>query len=75
MQKIVYEDKSSLKFFLLLFVISIPFYILGFIGPDTTKIFPIGLPISALMTFCPLIAAAILVYKKQKIKGVRQLFE
>jgi uncharacterized protein len=62
-------------FFLLLFALSIPFYILGFVGPDTTKIIPINLPISALMTFCPMIAAAILVYRKQKKQGVKQLLK
>ncbi len=62
-------------YFLLVFALSIPFWILGYVGPDTTKILPINLPISALMTFCPMIAAAILVYKKQKTQGVKQLFK
>ncbi len=66
---------KSFHFFLLVFALSIPFWILGFIGPDTTKIIPISLPISALMTFCPMIAAAILVYKKQKMQGVKQLLK
>ncbi len=64
-----------LKFFLLVFLLSIPFWILGVIAPDTTKILPIKLPISALMTFCPLIAAAILVYKERKMQGVRELLK
>ena len=68
-------SQSPYIFFILLFVLSIPFWILGFIGPDTTKIFPINLPISALMTFCPLLAAVILVYKKQKVQGVKELLK
>ncbi len=67
--------QSLLKFFLLVFALSIPFWILGFIAPDTTRLLPINLPVSALMTFCPFIAATILVYKKQKMKGVKQLLK
>ena len=69
------SNKQRNTYFLLVFALSIPFWILGFVSPDTTKTFPLGLPISALMTFCPLIAAAILVYKKQKIEGVKQLIK
>jgi uncharacterized protein len=65
--------KTCINFFALVLALSIPFWILGFIGPDTTKLLPINLPISALMTFCPLIAAAILVYRKQKMQGAKQL--
>jgi membrane protease YdiL (CAAX protease family) len=68
-------NKSPLKFFALVFALSIPFWILGYIATDTTKILPIKLPISALMTFCPFIAAAILVYKKQKVQGIKQLLK
>ncbi|MBC7935595.1 MAG: CPBP family intramembrane metalloprotease [Rhizobacter sp.] len=68
-------NKSPLSFFILVFILSIPFWILGAMAPDTTKLLPVQLPISALMTFCPLIAAAILVYKKQKIQGVKHLLQ
>ncbi|MEQ1676426.1 MAG: type II CAAX endopeptidase family protein [Chitinophagaceae bacterium] len=67
--------RAPLNFFLLVYALSIPFWILGALAPDTTKILPIKLPISALMTFCPLIAAAILIYKKQKTQGVKQLLK
>jgi uncharacterized protein len=67
--------KTFINFFALIFAVSIPFWILGALAPDTTEIFPIKLPVSALMTFCPLIAAAILVYKKQKIEGVKKLLK
>ncbi len=66
---------KSLTFFLLVLALSIPFWILGAFAPDFTKIFPIKLPISALMTFCPMIATVILVYKERKIQGVRELLK
>jgi uncharacterized protein len=66
---------KSIQFFLLVFVLSIPFLILGMIVKGVTETLPIKLPISALMAFCPLIAAAILVYKKQKIQGVKELLK
>jgi membrane protease YdiL (CAAX protease family) len=69
------QNRSPTKFLLLVLVLSIPFWILGAIAPDTTKILPIKLPISALMTFCPFLAAAILVYRKQKMEGVRGLLK
>ena len=66
---------TYINFFALVFLLSVPFWILGALAPDTTKILPIKLPISALMTFCPLIAAAILVYKQQKMQGVKPLLK
>jgi uncharacterized protein len=69
------KDNSIIKFFLLVLMLSIPFWILGFIGPDTTNIFPINLPISALMTFCPLLAAVILIYRERKSQGVTELLK
>ncbi len=62
-----------IKFFTLVFALSIPFLLLGFIVKGATENLPIKLPISALMAVCPLIAAAILVYKKQKMQGVKEL--
>ena len=68
-----FKNHSPVKFFLLVFLLSIPFWILGAVTRDLTKILPIKLPISALMTFCPLLAAAILSYKEQKNQGVKEL--
>lgn len=70
-----HTTKAYINYFLLVYALSVPFWILGARGPDTTKILPVKLPISALMTFCPLLAAAILVYKKQKMQGVKQLMK
>lgn len=69
------SDRSPLKFFLLVLALSIPFWLLGAMAGDLTKILPIKLPISALMTFCPLFAAMILVYKESKLRGVKQLLK
>ena len=69
------NNKSPVKFFLLVFVLSIPFWILAAVAPDFTEILPIKLPISASMTFCPLIAAAILIYKERKFQGVWELLK
>ena len=67
------KNKSIAQFFLLVFALSIPFWLLGYVMPNLTKTLPIKLPISALMFFCPLLAAIILVYKKQKMQGVKEL--
>jgi uncharacterized protein len=48
---------------------------LGFIVKNTTENLPMQLPISALMAVCPLLAAVILVYKKQKMQGVKDLLK
>ncbi len=61
---------ETLYFFLLVFVLSIPFWITGFII-DTTKRLPIRLPIAALMSICPLLAAAMLTYKKSKMEELK----
>ncbi|MFM9910781.1 MAG: CPBP family intramembrane glutamic endopeptidase [Chitinophagaceae bacterium] len=75
MDNILPKNKSHFKFFLLVLMLSVPFWILGVLAPDTTKILPINLPISALMTFCPLLAAVMLVYKRQKMQGVKELLK
>ena len=63
------------KFLVLVFALSIPFWILGYVATDLTKILPIKLPISALMAFCPLMAAAILTYKQRKMQGIKELLK
>ena len=65
--------RAILPFFGLVFLLSVPFWILGAIAPDFTKISSIKLPVSALITICPLIAAIILVYKKRTSQGVIEL--
>jgi membrane protease YdiL (CAAX protease family) len=62
---------SSWFFFLLVILISIPFYVLGAAGGRL----PIAtfLPMSALMAFIPMIAALILIYRESGARGARQL--
>ena len=63
------NSNSSLNFFVLVFRLSIPFWILG-AYIDLKGIIPINLPISALMLLCPMAAAIILTWKKDSIRGV-----
>ena len=69
------KNNPITPFFLLVSALSIPFCILGFIVKNTTQNLPMQLPISALMAVCPLLAAVILVYKKQKMQGVKDLLK
>jgi membrane protease YdiL (CAAX protease family) len=59
-------------FFVLVFVLSIPFWVLGMINP--IQLLP-GLPISAFGVFAPVLSALILVYKDERLLGVLQLLE
>lgn len=63
----------EVKFFLLIFILSIPFWILGSFV-DLKNIIPINLPISALMLFCPLMASIILTKKEKPVNGLKPLF-
>jgi len=68
------QSKRFLGYFLLVFVLSTPFWLLGAQSDDAWRqAIPINLPISALMVVCPLIAAAILVYREQGSAGVKTL--
>jgi membrane protease YdiL (CAAX protease family) len=72
----IYRDSVQNKhgfvfiFFVLVFVLSIPFWVLGMINP--IQLLP-GLPISALGVFAPALSALILVYKNERLLGVLQL--
>lgn len=66
------EKRSPLKFFLLVFALSIPLWLIGAVTP--LQLLP-GLPVSSLMAFCPLIAASILVYRENKTTGVTELLK
>ena len=65
--------KSPLKFFLLVFALALPFWLLGFLVK--TQGLPMNLPISAFQFVCPLIAALILVYREEKSAGVKKLLK
>lgn len=64
---------KSLKFFLLVFGLSVPFWILGAMAPALTRNLPIKLPVSALMAVCPALAALMLVGKERKLRGVQEV--
>jgi membrane protease YdiL (CAAX protease family) len=66
------ERRSPLRFFLLVFALSVPLWLIGAVTP--LQLLP-GLPVSSLMVFCPLIAASILVYGEDKTTGVTELLK
>ncbi|NIM90139.1 MAG: CPBP family intramembrane metalloprotease [Candidatus Aminicenantes bacterium] len=61
-----------MNFFLLVFALSIPLWVIGAV--TRIQLLP-GLPVSSLMSFCPLIAASILVYRENRIAGVIELLK
>ena len=62
--------RSPPKFFLLVFALSSPFWLIG--GVTDLQLMP-GLSVSALMTFCPMFAALILVHRTRGTSGVTAL--
>ena len=62
--------RSPLRFFLLVFALSIPFFLAS--GMTGLQVMP-GLPVSALAAFCPTTAALILVHREGKWTGVTEL--
>jgi len=62
--------RSPLKFFLLVFALSIPFWLAG--GITDRQLMP-GLPVSALMAFCPLVAGLILTRRESGRAGMAEL--
>jgi Universal stress protein family len=55
------QPSSPLKFFLLVFALSVPFWLIGAV--TGLELLP-GLPVSSLMACCPLLAALILVCRE-----------
>jgi len=66
------RNRSPLEYILLVFVLSIPFWLIGAV---TGAWLLSGLPVSSLMIACPGMAAAILVYRENKTAGVSALLE
>ncbi len=66
------SDKSLLAFFLLAVVLIIPFWVLG--AMTGLELLP-GLPVAALATFCPLLAALVLVYREDRGAGAIALLK
>jgi CAAX protease family protein len=65
--------RSPLKFFVLVFALALPFWLLGALVKHLP--IPINLPVSALQFVCPIIAAFILVSKEEKPGGIKRLLK
>jgi uncharacterized protein len=68
----VSSRRSPLAFFLLVFALSIPFWVAAAMVRQTLPL-PMNLPVSSLSVFCPLIAALILVRREDGPSGARRL--
>jgi membrane protease YdiL (CAAX protease family) len=64
--------KSPLAFFLLVFALSLPFWVVAEIVRQRLPL-PMNLPMSSLSVFCPLIAALILVRREDGPGGIKRL--
>jgi hypothetical protein len=68
--------RFPLEFFLLVFVLSIPFWLIGLVCERLLRNeVPVDLPVSALQAVNPLLAALILVYVEDGSGGVRELLK
>jgi len=70
--RIAVQKRSPLKFFALVFSLSVPFFWIGSV--TELQLMP-GLSVSALATFCPMIAALLLVRRESGMAGVRDLLK
>lgn len=66
------RKRAVFTFFLLVFALSVPFWWIG--GVLGLEFFP-GLPVSALMVVCPVLAGGILVYRENRGAGVSALLK
>lgn len=65
------QKNNSVKDFLLfVFILSIPIWLVG----GAKLPLPVNLPVSALTAFVPMIAAAILSFRRHGLRGVKELF-
>lgn len=65
------QENLPLKFFLLVFILSIPIWLIG----GNRLPLPINLPASSLQVYNPLIAASILSYRRYGLDGVKELLK
>ncbi len=70
MSKDAPSKESPWIFFAMVFALSVPLWIIGAV---TGLLLPLGLPFGALMAFNPLVAAALLVYRRDGKTGVKTL--
>ena len=74
----LFGEAHLLQYFILVFVLALPFWVLGFLvssGLLAGLGIPADIPISALMFVVPMSVASILVYKENKLTGVKQLLK
>lgn len=64
--------RSPLTFFILVFALALPFWLLGALVKPLP---PINLSLSAIQVVCPFTAALILRYREEKLDGVRKLLK
>jgi len=64
--------KSPYTFFVLVFALALPFWLLGALVKPLP---PINLSFSALQIVCPITVAFILVYREEKLGGIRRLLK
>ena len=74
MDMVTSTSKSSLKFILLVFLLSIPIWLISSLLGNKLPI-PINLPISALLFLIPVTAASILLYNQYGWNGVNDLIK
>lgn len=72
LDRVVLRRGSPLKFFLLVFAFSVPFWLIGTV--NDAQLLP-GLPLSALASFCPMFAALVLAHAKNKATGIVALLK
>lgn len=66
--------RSAWTYFLLVLLLSAPFWVLGaIVGQIPKDLLPIDLPVGALMTFAPMFAALIFTYRRDGGAGARRL--
>ncbi len=65
------QENLPLNYFLLVFVLSVPIWLIG----GNKLPLPINLPVSAVTTFIPAIAASILCYRRAGYTGVKELIQ
>jgi membrane protease YdiL (CAAX protease family) len=66
--------RSTLIFFISVFALSIPFWLIGALAERGLPV-PMNLPVSALSFVCPTIAALFLVYRENKVDGIKELLK
>mgnify|MGYP001313725985 FL=1 len=63
---------SPSRFFALVFALSVPFWLAGWLANAAGAARPYDLPVSSLMAFCPLIAALVLLPRGQRLPLLRR---